>query len=307
VLARPLLGISLLLFVALAGCAGGKAPVAETAEPSSVLDAGDEASGGDLVGNVVDDQIQPLSNVDVALIDTEFAVKTDAAGAFEFRNLPAGSHKIAAQRLGYSSVLRSVDIVAGETLELTLTLTATAIKEPWADVQGPFAGFSNCEFGTAALTGPCLGVNAIYGAQPNEKGQFPFKMHDETTSLVAEMRWSQSTAATAQSNGLQFSYQGRSTSHYWCWGAGNSPVKIQYNWEDNECISSGAHPKQQAAASAPTEKQTLFVRLSHPFRPVGSTSDPAPVIVTVQQKFEMVYTLFQNQLPPEDYSALTDG
>lgn len=299
--------MAMFLVVLLAGCAGGNAGTpASVAEPSSVVTADGElsADAGQIVGVITDEALLPLAGAQVAILTSDLVATTDDAGAFAFQNLAAGSYQIAAAALGYSSAAQAVEVIATETTTVNFLLTQVAVPDVgWVEILGPHKGFANCLFGTPVLAGPCPGASAV----DNEKSSFRYDDHpNETVSIVGEMRWQQSSAGTARLIGLTLSYVGRPITHWWCWGSGTSPVKWQYDYEENDCITTGRSQQQGTNNKAPEEQQELVSQVAIPFTS-PSAEDPFVAHVAAQQTVEVIFTLFQNELPDPAYSAFGDA
>lgn len=111
-------GIALLLAsLALAGCAGGGDGEGATPEDLAVSDLGLEATAttGLIRGVVVDEAIRPLGNASITLLggSQPREARSNAAGAFGFDGLPAGTYFLKVQRFGFTEVQQSAEVVAG--------------------------------------------------------------------------------------------------------------------------------------------------------------------------------------------------
>ena len=83
------------------------------------------ASGavGTIVGQIVNvDTKTPLSDVMVLVKGTELRTGTSAAGRFVIQRVPAGAHTVRAQLLGFAPVEQAVNVVAGETATITISM-----------------------------------------------------------------------------------------------------------------------------------------------------------------------------------------
>lgn len=125
--------------LALAGCAAkdpGPAQASATSAPASAT-VGDGApeDTGVLRGLVVDDETVPIPGATVGLTKLDAEVKTDEQGRFEFLGVPLGKTDIVAAKLGYDSVSKRVDVVAGEPMEITLALQPLAVDEAYVEIQ----------------------------------------------------------------------------------------------------------------------------------------------------------------------------
>ncbi|HEU6452085.1 MAG TPA: SusC/RagA family TonB-linked outer membrane protein [Gemmatimonadaceae bacterium] len=79
--------------------------------------------GGTVVGQVVNVATKtPLANVMVLVKGTELRTGTNADGRFAIRNVPAGSHTLRVQLLGYAPEEQTVNVVAGQTATLDFSM-----------------------------------------------------------------------------------------------------------------------------------------------------------------------------------------
>ncbi len=79
---------------------------------------------GRITGTVTGDGRQPLSDVQVVIPGTSFGATTNAEGRYNILNVPAGTHPLRAQRLGYSPAAQTVTVRANETATAPFELTA---------------------------------------------------------------------------------------------------------------------------------------------------------------------------------------
>jgi TonB-linked SusC/RagA family outer membrane protein len=70
---------------------------------------------------------QPLSGVQVSIPGTPLGTLTNAQGRFQLLNVPAGTHNLTAEHIGYGSASRSITVTAGEVLTVNLRLESEAI------------------------------------------------------------------------------------------------------------------------------------------------------------------------------------
>jgi TonB-linked SusC/RagA family outer membrane protein len=98
--------------------AAGFAAVALT--PDTVL----AQAIGRITGTVTGDGRQPVSDVQLSILNTRFGATTNAEGRFTIAGVPAGAYQVRAQRLGYTPATQSVTIRANETATVTFELTA---------------------------------------------------------------------------------------------------------------------------------------------------------------------------------------
>lgn len=77
---------------------------------------------GAIAGSVVDSSGKPLQSAVINVFGTERSTRTDSAGAFEFRDLPAGSYRVDAKRLGYQPQSRAATIADGQVVTIKFAL-----------------------------------------------------------------------------------------------------------------------------------------------------------------------------------------
>ena len=92
-----------------------------------------EASGV-LKGIIVDENNQPLFNVNVGLVGTPYGTSTDENGRFRLDGLPAGAYLVGATMVGHEDLRQQVRVRAGETRELSLVLPSKVYAIPHVNV-----------------------------------------------------------------------------------------------------------------------------------------------------------------------------
>ncbi len=70
---------------------------------------------------------RPLAGVQVTVVNTAIGGLTDERGHFLLVNVPAGLQTIEAQMIGWGTTAQKVDVLSGETAQVSLTLQETAI------------------------------------------------------------------------------------------------------------------------------------------------------------------------------------
>lgn len=74
-------------------------------------------------GKVLDaETMQPIENVNVYLTPSSNSCMTLNDGCFEFADLDAAQYTITVQKSGYSTNRKSVNALAGETTDVTITM-----------------------------------------------------------------------------------------------------------------------------------------------------------------------------------------
>lgn len=98
------------------------------------------SSTGDLSGTVTGDETKGVANATLQIARNDGSgvqtMVTDAAGAFRFRGLAPGLYHITARRIGFREAqLRSLRIVAGQTTEVRVSLTASPTQLSTVEVR----------------------------------------------------------------------------------------------------------------------------------------------------------------------------
>ncbi len=94
---------------------------------------------GAVAGSVTDAQsLEPLSGAQVFLPGTDLGALTDAEGRYRIEGVPAGTHEVRVQLIGYRPTSQTVQVSGGETatLDFALEVSAVALDEVVATVSG---------------------------------------------------------------------------------------------------------------------------------------------------------------------------
>jgi len=87
-----------------------------------------EARQGTVSGRVVDaGSGQPMGAVQVHIPELALGVITPADGTYQLQSVPAGTHTVVAERLGYQRATMDVTVVSGETVQLDFQLQSQAL------------------------------------------------------------------------------------------------------------------------------------------------------------------------------------
>ena len=88
-----------------------------------------QAQTGTIAGQVVDALTsQPLLGAQVMVEGTSFVGRADQAGRFSFPGVPAGSHVVVAELLGYTPSRQLVTVVAGQTAVVNFALQQAVLR-----------------------------------------------------------------------------------------------------------------------------------------------------------------------------------
>jgi hypothetical protein len=199
----------LMAAVALAGCIGEgeQSGSGGATGPNVEFDE----SLGIIRGVVQTEDLLPVQGAQVGILETEHLAVTDEAGSFQLVNVEPGSHRVVAQALGFQSVGRSVDVVAGQAVEVAFQLGAVPTDAPYVfqDIQDVVVTAIMWK-----LTPECIytDVNTLAktcgGIRPDCSGSCELSYEDlfedleeaghTWHSLIGEVAWEPQTGATGR-------------------------------------------------------------------------------------------------------------
>lgn len=108
---------------------------------------------GTITGQVVDSRTQqPIAGVQVVVLGTNRSGVTNAAGRYVIPGVPAGSHTVQIQMLGYANAQQTVTSAAGQTAQANFELTERAIALDAVVVTGTAQGSARREIGNSIPT-----------------------------------------------------------------------------------------------------------------------------------------------------------
>jgi hypothetical protein len=313
---------STLLAVFLAGCTGSSASPNAQPQASSIVEATGEplADAGSIRVTVVDDSALPLAGATVGVTDLALNAVTDPTGVAVFTNLAPGMHQIAAARLGYSSAAKAVSVEAGVEAATTLSLVAIVVEIPFHETFGPLQGYFDCRMGattyastwTAAcgtvgvpfvgLVGPPAAANPW--TSDNSVLKFPIA-NNNTATAIGDMQWTPSAVGTSTALRFAFSYEGRPSTHWWCAAEGGTP--LQWRWEaegESVCTNVGSSDEEPFPRTHNNDGEPMTMRV-YANAPFGTLD--TPLYLTLQQRFEIITTIFYSEPAPEGYSGFADA
>src|SRR5688500_6797801 len=83
---------------------------------------------GTITGAVLEAATQrPLQGAQVAVAGTQIGTFTNQQGRFVLSNVPAGTHEIRSSLIGYGQATRAVNVVAGQTVNVDISLNETVV------------------------------------------------------------------------------------------------------------------------------------------------------------------------------------
>ncbi|HSQ30327.1 MAG TPA: carboxypeptidase-like regulatory domain-containing protein, partial [Gemmatimonadaceae bacterium] len=71
---------------------------------------------------------QPIGDVQIHLVGTSRAARTDDGGRFRIPGLAPATYQVRAQRIGYASSTTNVSVTAGQTATVTIALREAALS-----------------------------------------------------------------------------------------------------------------------------------------------------------------------------------
>jgi hypothetical protein len=129
--------VGILLTSAFAGCIASEAGTEASAAPevSSGPAEFDDSTGG-IQGLVTDEELNPIGKAQAGLkqsdiITTEMMAMTDEAGHFSLSHVPAGTHLLFVQAIGFEATAKKVEVVPGSLVEVNVALTGLPTDEPF--------------------------------------------------------------------------------------------------------------------------------------------------------------------------------
>lgn len=180
---------SLVIVALLAGCSSG-GPNAEPA-PTNTEPVGPDV--GAIVGKILDPELKPVPGAQVAITSglNEPQV-SDAMGAFHFTNVQPGPQTFYVAAIGYQAVARSVDVTAGETTDVTITLAPIDSTEPYQALE-IHKGFIACGSGVG-VEGSGVTQVSCGASDENQVFLFTYPFGADLSGILIEMTWTPSQA-----------------------------------------------------------------------------------------------------------------
>jgi hypothetical protein len=272
------LALALVLSAHFAGCVDGT-PTPQAASTASASEPLVDATTGSIAGLVHDPELVPVPNVEVGIQGGE-STTTDGQGMFTLNAVAPGSHALLVQALGYESAAQKVDVVAGEVLEVKISIVPIAVAEPYQLGQ-ELVGFYNLGVCANGLT-----LRPGYLVFPDtERSIFETPAVDAPNmkTTIDAMTWDSTAPLSAQLFNLNHMVDGVSKSSQ------TKKAPIVSRIDDPE-------PKKKGGV------------INH-WTWVGCTefnqTDPTAVFsLVVQQKFMIYVNSFYHQAAPEGYTGL---
>lgn len=296
-----------LSMVALAGCLGGGdgATIKEPSlsAPEQASEAQFDENTGAITGQLVDEEGLPIVGAEILIRPTEEITQSAQDGTFTFSFLDPDRYILFITKFGFELATRQVTVVVGEVAPVEAALVAIPPPaKPRVDAWGPYTGFIQCRMSTFFSSGAC-GFLPVIGNTPitdiwDDTNSMQFELSgNDYTNIVFEARWTGSTAATDPNMMQVFSYEGRTSTH-WFADSGGVPNPIKFTYVAGEEGPGGQLPGG-STPDEPNDNLTLLTWLTVPF---GSLDQP--VGFAYEMHFELFVTAFYNRNAPESYTAL---
>lgn len=118
---------------------------------------------------------QPIGDVQIHLVGTSRAARTDDAGHFRIPGLAPATYQVRAQRIGYASSTTSVAVSVGQTATVSIALREAALSLDVLVVTGTAAESRKKEVGnaTAAIDAKALEIEPVKNTQDIISGRAP--------------------------------------------------------------------------------------------------------------------------------------
>lgn len=267
-----------------------------------------DAQTGSIRGTVTDDSLAPIAGVDVVLPDLDLRSTTDEAGRFRFARLAPGSVRVAADAVGFSDVVRDVEVFAGQFVEVHLRLLPEGQQAQYYEtyVQTAFVG---CSFngkhpgdpnGTGSFFAAC-GVAYYAGLYDVDRFRLDWGLGplDNVTGLWVESTWH---TTQALGSGLFVWWNGaRSESDFRdiLSLTGDNPLRGKIEGDVLRENQGTPH----AFCSNPECTITSF---HYQWADTLGPSYPADAGATIQQRVDDYVSVFHFGALPDDFSVLPD-
>jgi TonB-linked SusC/RagA family outer membrane protein len=147
-----------------------------------------QAQTGTLTGRVTDAETeQPIAAVQVAIANLSIGALTQQDGTYNLLNVPAGTHTVSVQRIGYSTVEQPITMTAGGTATLNFEIAEQALSLDAIVVTGTAGATQRRALGNVvtqvqaadiATSVPVVSVAEIIG------GRAPGLQFTQTTGVV---------------------------------------------------------------------------------------------------------------------------
>lgn len=278
-----------------------------TASDTATLDPG-ASDTGTVEGTVVDESQLPVAGV-VAGLDNKANATTGEDGFFRIEKVPAGSHTIYFQKIGYAAAARRVDVPAGDLVQVRVTLTAIAVDASYHETLkqtgivfcGVATRTSSSQNHTSAKGNICV-LFAQGGQESFDKSQIRwFLKLFNASGYFSETTWQASTALT---KGMDMFWallldDGLSTPTFGQGGSHESPMRVRVE------IKALYDTLKMFPTKSCTKNADCMVLSYHYVRgELLGPGYPVDAGVAINQRYDVWTTVFYNGELPEEFTVL---
>lgn len=93
-----------------------------------------DSERGIIEGTTTDEEVRPIDNVTIAILDLDIQVLTGPDGRFRIPDVPIGQYPIIATKEGYESQAKSVQVVYAEASKVSFIMSAIPTEEPFIEL-----------------------------------------------------------------------------------------------------------------------------------------------------------------------------
>jgi hypothetical protein len=186
-----------------------------------------------ITGTVTDDSLAPIMGAQVGILksDPQVVVTTNEAGRFALVGLVPGRYTIQIQQLGYMTVTKQVEALAGQTIDITVALAPISVATGEARL---FTIIGEGYFACGADTPVVTWGNLHACLWDNHKPNISFEVSKaDFMGLMDEVVWTQSSGLTSQRLSVSIGY--RQVCSPFCstaqsYGAQSAPARCGSTW-----------------------------------------------------------------------------
>lgn len=285
---KAFLVAGLMIAVALAGCASGDS--SDGGDDPVGLDDDTAASGTSLRVLVTDDTLTPLQDATVQIRETEAQKLTNAEGVATFSLDEPGTYTVDVQKLGFESQSKRADVTADQRASVDFSLNSIRVVEAYHETL-IYEGFMSCGGGLVivAFTSGCNDAN--------HQVFFDTNVTTDVQTIIGEMVWEQTSTLSAEQLRMTMGID-EDCSDFCEYGEQYGDVQS----------TSPLYLRADASFSGITdnEEEELIPVRQRVWTPFSSDGT-VPVILVVQQPFQVHTTLFYGEEAEDGFSALPDA
>lgn len=302
--------------VALSGCIGGDTePDQADPEPLGAPATFDETTGG-IEGVVVDTEGLPIPQAVVGIPEAGEDTTTTESGRFAFSNLDPGTYTLFAQKLGYESKGKSVQVAAGEATTIDIELVELAITDPYTTqvIQSGLFGCGASWRPAVFFSGiaACGVLSLFLNLTQYDQFLLDWEIRDDIVGWngsAFEMHWESNQIA---GKGLWMLWEVCANDRETRFASvnGESPLRVHVNSSVvHGVIHNGTYNDDACGAADDrcNDDECAFISRVFSMPQTLGESSPADIGVTFQQRFEQIHTAFFYEPGPEDFTAIPDA